>query len=82
MNKITQYFPGFMDFTPEIIQFNTTEELLNIPWVKGRSEKDGFEYYCIYNLPGQINLMAYDVGPGRMIGYLDHDIPELRRFPE
>lgn len=36
-NRIKQHLPGFMDpfaYTPKVVEFNTQEELFEIPWVR------------------------------------------------
>lgn len=37
MNKIRRHVPGYIDLDhePEVVEFNTTEELLNIDFVNG-----------------------------------------------
>jgi hypothetical protein len=43
MNTVTQYFPAFMDMgEPEVVQYDTLEDLLNIDWVKKFSTIDDF----------------------------------------
>jgi hypothetical protein len=55
MNKITQYRPGcFEGFDTKINDFETLEELLNIPWVKRWSEDESF--HCLAK--GGEKLMA------------------------
>ena len=63
--KITQYFPAFFEgFTPQTAEFETLEELLNIPFVKRVSWFVDFSGYVMsngQNLDGKVDaeyLMA------------------------
>ena len=48
VNKIKQHYPNFCEgFTPEVVSFSSTEELLNIPFVKKFSELPKFYRYSI-----------------------------------
>ena len=44
MNTIYQHIPGFVDCDepPDIIDFSSTEELLNIDWIKSWAEDSDF----------------------------------------
>lgn len=44
-NRIVRHLPGYIDFDPECVGFNTLEELLNIDWVKWWSKQSNFHRY-------------------------------------
>ena len=84
MNKIKQHIPDFVsDVIPKIEEFSTTEELLEIDFVKGWSEdKDFYEYALSEN-----RLMAIiELENGIkwwVIGYIDNveniDLPKWKQ---
>ena len=54
MNKITQHRPAFFEgFDNEVNEFSTTEELLNIPFVKTFGEEPDFFQYSVSPRTGE-----------------------------
>ena len=49
MATIIQYFPTFCDFESEIVDFNTNEELLAIPFVNSFTKDREFVRFIIYD---------------------------------
>ena len=73
--KIKQHRPKFVDLDtqPQTIEFQNTEELLNIPFVKNFStEQDFYKYSISVNHPGHSLLIAeYNKGQNWwVVGYL------------
>lgn len=59
--KIIQHFPSYCDgFEPEQAEFNSTEELLNIEWVKSFSEHKDFYRYSVSD--GNHLMAEYEQG--------------------
>jgi len=80
MNKIKQYRPNLVTTTEEnkIVSFETTEELLNIDFVKNFSNRDNFYRFSlsIDNYFNQHSLMAeYDEGrEWWVVGFIDNPL--------
>ena len=86
MNAITRYFPGFVDVDDSErvnVQFETLDQLLQIPWVKHWKDvgQSGVEAFDRYSLSGNA-LMAELKNPREwwVIGFIDH--PELLDLPK
>lgn len=81
-NKIKQYRPGSIEVgdAPEVVEFNTVEELLTIPWIA--HFKSGNNFHKFSQDTEQMLLMAeYDQGNRWfVIGALAEvvDLPEWR----
>lgn len=59
MNRIRQHRPAFVTgFENEVVKFNTTEELLEIEFVKNFSRNDKFYRYSLSTNLGSCSLMA------------------------
>lgn len=70
MSKIRQHIPGFVSgMDPETSEFTTTEELLNIPWIKKLSK---FKYFTRFSLSDH-HLMI-ELGPDiyYVVGTIDN----------
>lgn len=89
MNSIRRYFPSWMDVDEKdriVVQFNTKEELLNIPFVKRWAEDPNFFRYAISIDKLDIHLMAqlnkgykwWVIGTLEkpVMGLIEHTIPE------
>ena len=75
MNRIRQHRPAFVTgFENEVVKFNTTEELLEIEFVKNFSRNDNFCRYSLSTSLGRGALMAeYEDGyEWWVIGHLDN----------
>lgn len=70
MNKIRQYIPAFVTgFENEEVSFNTTEDLLEIGFVKNFSKLDNFYQYSISD-----NALMAEYKDGRswwVVGFID-----------
>lgn len=86
-NKIVQHIPPFVvGILPKIIEFETLEELLDIPFVKKFKEDVGFYQYSISHIEelkdSSIYLIAeMNLGKNQwVVGYLNEkvDLPKWR----
>ena len=89
MAKIRQYIPGFISgVEPETREFNTLEELLDIPWVsrfKTKEPKPGyFHQYSVSRDDSQPLLVAEVEGGTKqwVVGYLDDKHGVCDALPE
>jgi len=75
--RITQHRPAFCSgFTNEVVEFKTTEELLNIPFVKKFSDKIDDTNFYRYSLSahGYRKLLMAEYNEGTIwwvVGYID-----------
>lgn len=76
MNKIKQHIPGYVaGVKRRVAEFETLEQLLDIPWVKLMKDRPGFHRF---SLSGD-RLMA-EFQQGRLwfvVGYLDEPVEGL-----
>jgi len=88
MNKIKQYRPNLVTTTEDnqMVEFETTQELLNIDFVKKFSNRNNFYRYSldIDNYFNQYSLMA-EYNDGRdwwVVGFIDNpqdiDLPKWK----
>jgi len=83
MNRIIQHIPSFIDVNKKLewINFNTIEELLNIPFVKQWAKPmDGKDFLC-FALYGNYLLVIHDDGfHWWTVGYIENsssiDLPK------
>jgi len=75
-NKIKQHIPNFCDgLIPEKVEFETLDNLLNVPFVKQFSLYKGFKGYSVFKTPKQNLLIAnYDNGEVYVVGYLGREV--------
>ena len=71
MNTIRQHIPNFVDtHVPYESNFNITEELLNIPWVK-QWERDSDKKFYRWSKSEELLIAEYDNGNyWWVIGYI------------
>ena len=84
MNKIKQYFPGFFEgFKSEVNEFETTKDLLNIPWIKKwESDKNFYKWM----LSGNALMAILENGQkGHVVGFIEAsetiELPEWHKPP-
>ncbi len=80
-NSVTQYFPDFYEgFTALEVSFDTTDELVNIPFIKHFSEQPGFDFYAkSLNHPSLLMAVYNKESTWYVIAFLDN--PDLVDLP-
>jgi hypothetical protein len=80
VNHIRQHIPNSVDIgDPKEVDFTTTEELLNIEWVKGF--KDNYPDFYMWGISKELLMATYDSGrKWWAVGYLSR--PELVQLPK
>ena len=71
MNKFKQHIPNFVDFgkAPEWIEFETTEDLLNLEVVQRYSKRRDFSHFAI---SGDLLISILDKGyKWWVVGYIE-----------
>jgi len=73
MNKFTQYIPAFVEgFSPEIVEFETTEELLNTDTLRRVAASPSFSNFVLDNHTRNALLLAeFNDGIRYVVGFLD-----------
>lgn len=74
-NSITRYFPVFCDVDDKervAVEFDSLEELVEIPWVKSRSADVNFDRFSVSGS----HLMAEYKNPREwwVVGFLKHPV--------
>ncbi len=86
MNEVRQHIPTFVEHDEEDIkvdQFNTTEKLLEIEWIKHWSTSPDFKHYMITERFGKpATLMVQTLEAYWVVGYIKNgsniDLPNWR----
>ena len=79
MPKIRRHIPNFVDIDeePETVEFSTTKELLEIPFVKSFSDSDFYKFSIADHPDDPLLIEEYDEGrKWYVVGHID-DISNL-----
>jgi hypothetical protein len=69
-NQIRQYYPFCVDLEPEVREFNTFEELMEIPFVKHWREDKNFDCFSLEN--GTLICISKKGTCWWLVGYILH----------
>ena len=86
MNRVKTYTPNFMDVEPEILEFETIEDLKKMKFLTNWLNDKDFHRLSIGKNGGtgpfELHLMVEQDEGYRwfVVGFLENDIPELPSF--